>query len=489
MKIWYDVTTTLNWNRPPVGIVRTEVELIRKALLHPNSAFFRVSTKGVYEVSNASVKQKISALTNNKPARIEANEKRTIQRRNSILSISELRSFLVQKIGTMSPRSRHMLMLFALPANALLDFILQFPGFVAGVSRHLRAQLQNERSQYVASLDSKKDDYSPVTNINFGKHKGCSDDCTWRIFSEGDVVFSAGLLWDYMNFSKFHAEKRTHKFIFANILYDLIPVKFPQFVPDKFPSKFLDYIGNLLWGSDHFFCISKTTEGDLLEFADLQGFPSNLSTSVVTLGDSVAEHSEPIKQISELNRPFILYVSTIERRKNHQLLLSVIEQLNYEENPHLPTFVFVGMSGWHVEELFRDIALNPKLQFPDGSHVVKILNNVSDENLRWLYKNALFSVFPSFYEGWGLPVAESLIHGTPVIASDRGSLLEASQGFAKHLNPYDAVSWTNEMLDLIQEPQRLAAAQVQAQNYVRRDWGTFADQVIAKLETLGKVGK
>lgn len=485
MTSWFDVTTSINWNRPPVGIVRTEVEVIKASLKRDDSAYFRITQKGPVQVPSEQVAQHMRNLS--QPKRDLPKEDKVHTRRSAFpRSLNDLRMLAMQRVSTLSPAQRMLFMRCALPLNAIFDFIIQFRPFVAGVKRHLKAQLDNESVQYRATTKSEKPRNLVREFLTDNDLKSCEENCQWRIFAEGDIVFSAGLLWDYMDFTRLNKEKHNHKFLFANVCYDLIPVKFPQFVPDKFPDKFLEYAANLLWTSDHFFCISKTTESDLQDFAKELGFPKELSTSIVTLGDEVAKESLPIKQIEDLGKDIILYVSTIERRKNHELILSVLEELNYPSGENLPIVVFVGMAGWHVDELFRDIALNPKLKFPDGTSAVKILNNVSDQNLKWLYEKSLFSVFPSFYEGWGLPVGESLIHGTPVIASDRGSLLEASQGRAAHIHPKDLITWARLIGEYIREPEKLNEAREQARKYKPREWSDFGLQVIDTLQTRRK---
>jgi glycosyltransferase involved in cell wall biosynthesis len=79
--------------------------------------------------------------------------------------------------------------------------------------------------------------------------------------------------------------------------------------------------------------------------------------------------------------------------------------------------------------------------------VVHYIESASDEEISWLYRNAALTVFPSLYEGWGLPIRESHDFGRVCLASDHGSLLEAGEGLAVHMNPFDRVTWRNRILD------------------------------------------
>ena len=97
-----------------------------------------------------------------------------------------------------------------------------------------------------------------------------------------------------------------------------------------------------------------------------------------------------------------------------------------------PLLVVVGMVGWGVGDLLARIARNPGV----ASRFLH-LDMVADDGLAWLYEHALFTVYPSLVEGWGLPVVESLAFGTPCIASPVPAVVEASRGLVPTLDPLD----------------------------------------------------
>ncbi|MBC7943033.1 glycosyltransferase, partial [Candidatus Saccharibacteria bacterium] len=82
---------------------------------------------------------------------------------------------------------------------------------------------------------------------------------------------------------------------------------------------------------------------------------------------------------------------------------------------------------------------------PDTKDLFVFLHDASDEELSWIYDHSLFSVYPSHYEGWGLPVAESIAHGVPCIASNTSSIPE----IAGDLIPYFSPTSTDECLQAI----------------------------------------
>ena len=85
------------------------------------------------------------------------------------------------------------------------------------------------------------------------------------------------------------------------------------------------------------------------------------------------------------------------------------------------------------------------------------LNHVSDGELAWLYRHAAFTVFPSLYEGWGLPVVESLAWGKFCLASSAASLPEAGGTWAEYQDPWDLPAWVDRLGHYMQHPQEVQA--------------------------------
>lgn len=131
------------------------------------------------------------------------------------------------------------------------------------------------------------------------------------------------------------------------------------------------------------------------------------------------------------HRPFVLSVSTIEARKNHTYLLS-IWKLFIEEGLDPPDLVFVGRYGWRVADLMEQLRAT---NFMDGR--VHVLHDLSDPELEQLYDACLFTAFPSFVEGWGLPIGESLAHGRPCVASNTSSMPEVGGDLVDYVDPYN----------------------------------------------------
>ena len=224
--------------------------------------------------------------------------------------------------------------------------------------------------------------------------------------------------------------------------YDLVPVKLPHLsVLQDSSYKFSGYVINMAGCADKILCDSQNTRRDLFHFlSTVNGHRPPLE--VITLGADIRTKRGAVgKQVRNLCRtPYILYVSTIERRKNHEALYRAYTRFVEAGRRNLPKLVFVGAPGWGVEDFLSDLRLDRSV---DG--LILMLHDVSDSELSYLYRHALFTVYPSLYEGWGLPVAESLAHGKFCLASSTSSLPEVGADFVEYLDPWDLPAWVERM--------------------------------------------
>ena len=144
--------------------------------------------------------------------------------------------------------------------------------------------------------------------------------------------------------------------------------------------------------------------------------------------------------------PFVLYCSTVEIRKNH-LLLARTWKRALDEGRTLPMLCCAGRWGWGVDELATFID-----EHPDLRACIRFLGPVPDEELVALYRNALFGVYPSFLEGWGLGASEALDFGLPVIISTADALREATCGLMPAIDPCDEDGWYRTIAEWADNP-------------------------------------
>jgi glycosyltransferase involved in cell wall biosynthesis len=198
---------------------------------------------------------------------------------------------------------------------------------------------------------------------------------------------------------------------------------------------------------------------------------------VFTLGDDITRAPKAVKPAG-VPDVYILSVGTIEGRKNHQLLYYALKGL-IKEHSSTPPIVIAGRRGWLSAD-FQYMAEND----PDIQEKIIIMEKITDSELRWLYENCLFTIFPSFYEGWGLPIAESLGYGKVTLASDTSSMLEVGDKFADYFSPFSP----DQLSDLLLKYQDLAVRQKREESikkgYKTRTWDDCAKSFAELVEEL-----
>ena len=140
------------------------------------------------------------------------------------------------------------------------------------------------------------------------------------------------------------------------------------------------------------------------------------------------------------DQPFVLSVGTLQPRKNHATLIKAFELALMDSDYNL---VLAGGKGWSYEEVY-DLVRSRGLQ-----HRVLFPGFVADEDLSALYSSADVMVFPSLYEGFGLPVLESMACGVPVLASNISCLPEVAGSAALFVDPRDVEAMSAAMLKLV----------------------------------------
>ena len=258
------------------------------------------------------------------------------------------------------------------------------------------------------------------------------------------------------------ALRHDHSVKLVLMCHDLISVKFgTRFHEPKSCQSFDRFVRWMLAHADMIVCPSQCTAQDLRDYAVQLGMRCP-SLRIVPHGTALgsAEVTPPPNAGKKISvGGFVLSVGTLEPRKNHALLLEVWQQLKEIHHAAAPMLVLAGSRGWMLDSLINEIRSRGLRD------TVMMLERVSDVELAWIYHNCRFTVFPSHYEGWGLPVAESLAYGKYCIASSAGAVPEVTQGLVRHLDPEDDEAWRHEIERLWFDPDALVALErrIQAQ--------------------------
>ncbi len=272
--------------------------------------------------------------------------------------------------------------------------------------------------------------------------------------SPGDIILLAGENWSRYDFDVLRQLRAESGIAIAAVLQDMIPSVHPQFFENEaFIRRFDTYVDFLARDVDLVLAISESTKDDFLRAApkDIE-IPCPVSRIELGSDFTLSENRKRPDALSiSGDRPFVLSVSTIQARKNFDLLYRLWQKFGLDGRTDQPHLVIVGKPGFGSTDLLRMMAGDPWI-----AETVTLLHGPSDAELGWLYQHCLYTLYPSWYEGWGLPLSESLAYGKTFIASDTSSLPEAGQGLGIHLDPYDAASWEREILGLAEDRQRLA---------------------------------
>jgi glycosyltransferase involved in cell wall biosynthesis len=263
-------------------------------------------------------------------------------------------------------------------------------------------------------------------------------------------------------------------------IYDVIQWKFCDLFPEGIGNEFATNCSEIIKISDRILTCSECSRKDILEFAQVQGLPVP-PVHVFRLGDetrSIDPDAEiQIDRISGLStdKPFVLYVSALDARKNHRVLIDVWSRLIEKYGAKAPVLVFVGSKGWGSEPIVA-AATKPKL-----TPFIHIMHGINDLTLDWLYKNCRFTVYPSLYEGWGLPIAESLNHGKFCIAANTGSIPEIAPEFVELLDPADFKGWYEAIEKFILHPDLVVQKEARIAGYSPVSWASTAGALAEKL--------
>jgi glycosyltransferase involved in cell wall biosynthesis len=189
-----------------------------------------------------------------------------------------------------------------------------------------------------------------------------------------------------------------------------------------------------------------------------------------------AENMDELEKKFKIAKPYILFVGTIQPRKNIAKLIEAFAKLK-TENLEL---IIVGKKGWLWEEI---LAAPEKFKVADR---VKFLDFVGNEDLPVLYKNAQCFVLPSLYEGFGLPVLEAMQFGCPVVTSNVSSLPEVGGEAAIYFDP-ESIDDMAEKIDKVVADEKLRAEMTEmGYNQVKKfSWEKTARETLKVLEELG----
>lgn len=298
----------------------------------------------------------------------------------------------------------------------------------------------------------------------------------------GDMLCIFGALWTEAGAAMVERAKRELGLRFALLVHDLIPVLKPEYVAPGVIEQYTHWHRRCLPLADRVLANSRSTARDLEAWADRTGLPLARPVLTIPVGTGFPQAppagGRPLRTLPPPGS-YVPLICTIEARKNHALAFRVWRRL-LQEMPaeQVPTLVFAGRIGWMVADLTRQIRNSGYL---DGKLLV--IEDPSDDELAALYAGCRFTLFPSHYEGWGLPVTESLGFGKACLASSSASLPEVGGPFCLYFDPDNATAATALVRRAIEEPGLIAGleARIRAE-FHPVSWARTADALLRHLD-------
>jgi glycosyltransferase involved in cell wall biosynthesis len=263
----------------------------------------------------------------------------------------------------------------------------------------------------------------------------------WIALADCDVFFGANYF-----LPRLHSAVARRRVI---TIHDLTYKRFPELLQKETLENLERHVGREIAIADAIVCVSESTRHDLLRYYQVD--PSRAFAIHSGLGTPAT--AEPLEGLPSR---YVLFVSTIEPRKDLGTLIDAFERLGDDYDGSL---VVVGRVGWKSEHLV------PRLR---GRRIVH-LDYLPASKLATVYRNAEVFVFPSIYEGFGFPLLEAMTHGVPAIAARSSSLPEIGGEAALYFEPRDAAGLEAQLRRVLADPalrqEMIARGRRQAAEY------------------------
>jgi glycosyltransferase involved in cell wall biosynthesis len=261
------------------------------------------------------------------------------------------------------------------------------------------------------------------------------------------------------------------------MVHDLIPITHPEYCRPGELQRHMTRMDAVLKASAAIVTNSRATLEELTAYAASRGLPLPPATAALLAPPPTLRPLDT----PPLDGPYFVIVSTIEPRKNHWMLLQIWRRLVERHGAdQAPRLVVIGQRGWECENV---VDLLERCQELRG--VVRELPCCSDQELATWLRHARALLFPSFCEGYGLPLVEALTLGTPAIAGNLAVFREIAADIPEYLDPLDGLGWQAaiEEYSLPDSPARAAQLQ-RLEQYTPPTWKVhFAavDQLLGEL--------
>jgi glycosyltransferase involved in cell wall biosynthesis len=266
-------------------------------------------------------------------------------------------------------------------------------------------------------------------------------------------------------------------------IYDLLPILSPENFTETIKNKFQRIVNSIDLDHDWITCISEHTKQDFCNYTGMN--PDRVFVTHL----AAAEHFHPVLDSQIITdtlqkyripaTPYLLSLCTLEPRKNLSFLIRCFTKIILDNQTLDLNLVLVGVSGWKNNDIFQAARENPILR----SRIL-FTGYIPDEDLSAIYSGATAFVYPSLYEGFGLPPLEAMQCGTPVITSNTSSLPEVVGDAGIQIDPKDEDALCQAIIELLNNSELRKTLSKKGIDRSRKfSWSKCADETLKVYRT------
>ncbi len=298
-----------------------------------------------------------------------------------------------------------------------------------------------------------------------------------------DIFLTIGAFWSVRGVGPLLQALRNSGVIVGIYIHDIFNITDPDYFKGRDSRIFIKGFVEAVTFANFILTTSEFNKASLIKHMasrNLQPLPVHVVPLAQELSISATDGNVSSIVADIANSEFVLCVGTIEVRKNPTYLFNIWKLIIRSGRTAMPRLVFVGRSGWLVQDLMEQLEA---CNYLDGKIVV--LHDVTDVELALLYRKCLLTMFPSWGEGWGLPVGESLAHGKISITSKAGAIPEVAGELADYIDPYNARNGLEVLLRYLDDPERRRGREREiARHFKPRSWRKVAEDVLNSAQAL-----
>ena len=258
-------------------------------------------------------------------------------------------------------------------------------------------------------------------------------------FSSGPLIFNVSHTWLQEQEIWDQVDRLNGRVV--TFIHDLIPISHPEFNRPHAPDLHRARLAKALTNSAAIIVNSEYTRACVNDYATSNG----ISPPPVIAAHLGARQVITSNGSHDASRPYFVILGTIEPRKNHKLLLDIWKQLVAENCDPVPRLYIVGKVGWNSSQLIDELESSQELH-----PYVRLVHEASDADVDALISGSQALLFPSFVEGYGLPLVEALALGVKVIASPLPPFIELAGDLPEYVDPSDTQRWKEQILKALQ---------------------------------------